>query len=214
MPNTVCKASVACRVGDIVGNNSEALVDTEHGVKCCTEECDLIDAGEIKKGFILGPELDGGISLINPDIDLAIEMPAGCEEPNEGGRAICQVAHADAVGTDDDHLYNVLNDVILQLTGRDVGLLVAAGPAEHVALDHCICRGILFRVRICCAEIRCHALDCLGIEELVVGGDHHVESEFILLEGCNKLLYLAGLPTLGWQNKALDLLAALLGSHL
>ncbi len=170
------------------------------------DERDLVDLAE-GRGIHgrLGPELDRGVSLINPDVDLLLEELALLQVDQE----VVHVGETLRVGTADHHGDLLLLDLVSELTVGDVVALDPRAPLEAGALDLGVGLLVLLGVG---KELLVHAYLGLVHERPVVGRDDDVQEPLtvvlllsVLLECLHALHDVPGLPALSGEPKAVKL---------
>lgn len=217
---------VGCRQSGNVLLHDEAVlhlvVDREHGLEAGEDAdgpvlledavvgggdksnlVDLGEGGDVDRG--LGPEVDGRIGLVNPDVDLLVEEAALLEVGQEG----VEVGQALSVRAADHHGDLALLDAVGELAHGDVVVLEARAPLEAGALNLGVRQLVLLVVG---EELLVHADFRLVDQGAVVGRDDDVEEAVAVvllrgdvLERLDALHHVPRLPALAREPNAVKL---------
>ncbi len=187
------------------GEDADGPVLLEDAVVRGRDQGNLVhlgEGGDVDGG--LGPEVDGRVRLVNPDVDLLVEEAALLEV----GEQVVEVGQALRVRAADHHRHLTLLDAVGELAHGDVVVLEARAPLEARPLN----LGVrLLALLFVDEELLVHADLGLVHQGAVVGRDDDVEETVAVvllrgdvLEGLDALHHVARLPALAREPNAVE----------
>ena len=179
----VLEANVARGVRHIVAADADLTILLDDGVEGGGDQRDRVhnrEAGDVD----LGPLIDGLVRLVDPDVDLLLEVLGPVELLEE----LLEEADTLGVRAADHHADLILLDAVRQITHAEVVLLGAGEPREDLSLDAVVRGTALGLDTSSLVEVCGVASGCLLNKALVVRAEDDVHKALAFVEEISEQL--------------------------